>query len=182
MRFFSPISVHVGIATLKDETTALEETRLVNIGQQEDISAHCASLVFWTSARMSVQAQLSARCDATRSQIRESILSLGLHRREAGASIISSKGAAQDSSGMDARGSRKDDVDAESDEKERQSRQPTYIAHVALDAADVQTEQELMPLEPGMAVTAEIKTGQRRVISDLLSPLIRYKQEGLRER
>ncbi len=83
---------------------------------------------------------------------------------------------------MDARGSRKDDVDAESDEKERQSRQPTYIAHVALDAADVQTEQELMPLEPGMAVTAEIKTGQRRVISDLLSPLIRYKQEGLRER
>jgi len=39
-----------------------------------------------------------------------------------------------------------------------------------------------MPIEPGMAVTAEIKTGQRTVISYLLSPLMRYKQEGLRER
>jgi hemolysin D len=29
-----------------------------------------------------------------------------------------------------------------------------------------------------MAVTAEIKTGERRVISYLLSPLIRFKQEG----
>jgi hemolysin D len=33
-----------------------------------------------------------------------------------------------------------------------------------------------------MAVTAEIKTGHRKVISFLLSPLLRYKQEGLRER
>jgi hypothetical protein len=34
----------------------------------------------------------------------------------------------------------------------------------------------------GMAVTAEIKTGQRRVIEYLLAPLLRYKQESLRER
>jgi hemolysin D len=33
-----------------------------------------------------------------------------------------------------------------------------------------------------MTVTAEIKTGQRRVISYLLSPLLRYHHEGLRER
>ncbi len=33
-----------------------------------------------------------------------------------------------------------------------------------------------------MAVTAEIKTGRRSVISYLLSPLSRFKQEGLRER
>jgi len=33
-----------------------------------------------------------------------------------------------------------------------------------------------------MAVTAEIKTGQRRIIEFLLSPLLRYKQESLRER
>jgi hypothetical protein len=32
-------------------------------------------------------------------------------------------------------------------------------------------------LAPGLAVTVEIKTGQR-----LLSPLLRYKQESLRER
>jgi hypothetical protein len=34
----------------------------------------------------------------------------------------------------------------------------------------------------GMAVTVEIKTGSRAVITYLLSPLMRYKQESLRER
>jgi hemolysin D len=33
-----------------------------------------------------------------------------------------------------------------------------------------------------MAVTAEIKTGSRTVLSYLLSPLVRYRQESLRER
>ena len=33
-----------------------------------------------------------------------------------------------------------------------------------------------------MAVTVEIKTGSRRVISYLLPPLLRYKQDALRER
>jgi membrane fusion protein, hemolysin D len=33
-----------------------------------------------------------------------------------------------------------------------------------------------------LAVTVEIKTGSRTVISYLLSPLMRYKQESLRER
>lgn len=37
-------------------------------------------------------------------------------------------------------------------------------------------------LGPGMAVTVEIKTGARTIISYLLSPLARYKQESLRER
>jgi hemolysin D len=40
----------------------------------------------------------------------------------------------------------------------------------------------MVELTPGMAVTIEIKTGQRRVIEYLLSPLLRYKQESLRER
>jgi hemolysin D len=31
-------------------------------------------------------------------------------------------------------------------------------------------------------MTAEIKTGQRRVIEFLLAPLLRYRQENLRER
>ena len=34
-------------------------------------------------------------------------------------------------------------------------------------------------LSPGMAVTAEIKTGRRSVISYLLSPLQRYVHEGI---
>jgi hemolysin D len=33
-----------------------------------------------------------------------------------------------------------------------------------------------------MAVTVEIKTGRRRIIEYLLSPLMRYKHESLRER
>jgi hemolysin D len=33
-----------------------------------------------------------------------------------------------------------------------------------------------------MATTVEIKTGSRSIISYLLSPLMRYKQEILRER
>jgi len=37
-------------------------------------------------------------------------------------------------------------------------------------------------LAPGMAVTVEIKTGTRRIIEYLMSPLLRYKQESLRER
>jgi hemolysin D len=40
----------------------------------------------------------------------------------------------------------------------------------------------MVNLAPGMAVTVEIKTGTRRVIEYLLSPLLRYKQEALRER
>ncbi|WP_181040187.1 hypothetical protein [Paremcibacter congregatus] len=37
-------------------------------------------------------------------------------------------------------------------------------------------------LSPGMSVTAEVKTGKRRLIEFLLSPLLRYKDESLRER
>ena len=37
-------------------------------------------------------------------------------------------------------------------------------------------------LSPGMAVTVEIKTGSRAVISYLLSPLLRYQHESMRER
>ena len=40
----------------------------------------------------------------------------------------------------------------------------------------------LLDPTPGMAVTAEVKMGQRRVIEFLLSPLLRYKQESGRER
>jgi hemolysin D len=57
-----------------------------------------------------------------------------------------------------------------------------YVARVSLAQTDVDTEQGRLPLEPGMSVTAEIKTGQRRVISYILSPLMRYRHEGLRER
>jgi len=57
-----------------------------------------------------------------------------------------------------------------------------YAARISLDRADMQVEDKLVKLGPGMAVTVEIKTGTRRIISYLLSPLAKYKQESLRER
>ena len=56
------------------------------------------------------------------------------------------------------------------------------MAHVALDQTTMMTENGPVPLGPGMKVTAEIKTGKRTVISYLLSPVFRYRQESLRER
>ena len=38
------------------------------------------------------------------------------------------------------------------------------------------------PLQPGMAVTAEVKTGRRTIIDYLLSPLARRTNEALHER
>jgi hemolysin D len=46
----------------------------------------------------------------------------------------------------------------------------------------MQIDERSVNLSPGMAVTVEIKTGSRRVISYLLSPLVRYRHESLRER
>ncbi|MGY8685938.1 hypothetical protein Q2941_50870 [Bradyrhizobium sp. UFLA05-153] len=43
-------------------------------------------------------------------------------------------------------------------------------------------EDKLVKLGPGMAVMVEIKPRSRRIISYLLSPLARYKQDSLRER
>jgi hemolysin D len=53
---------------------------------------------------------------------------------------------------------------------------------VSLDRTQMQIEDKLVNLSPGMAVTVEIKTGSRTVLNYLLSPLLKYKQESLRER
>ncbi|MEQ9244563.1 MAG: HlyD family type I secretion periplasmic adaptor subunit, partial [Nitratireductor sp.] len=57
-----------------------------------------------------------------------------------------------------------------------------YPARVKLAAVAIQVEQEIVPLSAGMRVVAEIKTGERRVIDYLLSPLQEYRSESLRER
>jgi hemolysin D len=63
-----------------------------------------------------------------------------------------------------------------------ENQDPVYAARIALDQTQMQVEDKLVNLSPGMAVTAEIKTGSRTVIGYLLSPLRKYKQESLRER
>jgi hemolysin D len=46
----------------------------------------------------------------------------------------------------------------------------------------MQIDGRMVNLSPGMAVTVEIKTGSHTILSYLLSPLIRYRQETLHER
>ena len=59
---------------------------------------------------------------------------------------------------------------------------PAYVAHIALDRTSLLVDGHAEPIAPGMAVTAEIKTGRRRVIDYLLAPLREYVHDGLRER
>jgi hemolysin D len=59
---------------------------------------------------------------------------------------------------------------------------PVYAARISLDRTEMQIDGKPVSLAPGMAVTAEIKTGERTVLSYLLSPLRKYRQESLRER
>jgi hemolysin D len=51
-----------------------------------------------------------------------------------------------------------------------------------MERATMEVEGKQVNLSPGMAVTVEIKTGQRRVIEFLLSPLLKSVKESLRER
>ena len=57
-----------------------------------------------------------------------------------------------------------------------------YMARVSLDQAKMQIDDRLVSLSPGMAVTVEIKTGSRRVISYLLSPIKKHVSQAMRER
>lgn len=57
-----------------------------------------------------------------------------------------------------------------------------YPTRVSMDRGTVQVEGRQVNLTPGMAVTVEIKTGQRRIIEYLLSPLLKSIKESLRER
>ena len=49
------------------------------------------------------------------------------------------------------------------------------------DPIDMHRFNKPVELSPGMQVTAEIKTGQRRIIEYLLTPLLRYQNENQRE-
>jgi len=71
---------------------------------------------------------------------------------------------------------------AESTSSEPKGQELAYAARISLDQTQIQLEDRLASLSSGMAVTVEVKTGTRRIISYLLSPLLKYEQEALRER
>src|SRR5262249_8661631 len=68
------------------------------------------------------------------------------------------------------------------DTSEPKGQELSYSARISLDRTQMQIDDRMVNLSPGMAVTVEIKTGSRRILSYLLSPLLRYRQETLRER
>ncbi|MFO0707314.1 MAG: HlyD family type I secretion periplasmic adaptor subunit [Nitrospira sp.] len=57
-----------------------------------------------------------------------------------------------------------------------------YPTRVSMDRGTIQVDGRSVNLSPGMAVTVEIKTGQRRIIEYLLSPLLKSIKESMRER
>ncbi|MEJ0062115.1 MAG: HlyD family type I secretion periplasmic adaptor subunit [Alphaproteobacteria bacterium] len=71
---------------------------------------------------------------------------------------------------------------AESESSEPKGQELVYAARVSLDRTQMDVDGRLVNLSPGMAVTAEIKTGTRRIIEYLLSPLAKHGQEAMRER
>jgi hemolysin D len=68
--------------------------------------------------------------------------------------------------------------DAVQDEK----RGLIYTARVALDRATILRDGTEIPLTPGMAVTADIRTGRRSLASYLLSPIDEIRRTAARER
>lgn len=57
-----------------------------------------------------------------------------------------------------------------------------YSTKITLDKSTIAVEGKEMPLSAGMSVNVEIKTGERRIIEYVLSPLMRHKRESLNER
>lgn len=60
--------------------------------------------------------------------------------------------------------------------------QLVFPVRIALARETISVEGEDVRLSPGMAVAAEVKTGDRRIIEFILSPLLRMKDESLKER
>jgi hemolysin D len=57
-----------------------------------------------------------------------------------------------------------------------------YIATIALDRTTIEADGRIVPLSPGFAATVDIRTGTRRIISYLLSPLQTSIAQAGRER
>lgn len=59
---------------------------------------------------------------------------------------------------------------------------PVYVARIALLQSTIDRGDRVVPLAPGMTVTADIRTGQRSIMSYLISPIDKTRREAGRER
>jgi hemolysin D len=77
---------------------------------------------------------------------------------------------------------RADDSGGEAAPQSPAAGSPTYTARISLGKTTMMVDGRQEDLMPGMAVTAEIRTGRRTIINYLLSPLARKTSEALHER
>ncbi len=57
-----------------------------------------------------------------------------------------------------------------------------YKARILMNKNTLWVDGREVNLVPGMSVSAEVKTGKRYLIEYVLTPLLRYKNESVRER
>jgi HlyD family secretion protein len=74
-----------------------------------------------------------------------------------------------------------DDTFTPDPKKDAQQQRPYYKARVEVTATDLRNVPRSFRLIPGMAVTAEIKAGERTILSYFLYPLLRGLDESIRE-
>jgi hemolysin D len=73
-------------------------------------------------------------------------------------------------------------VELSNDAAQDRRRGSVFVAYVQLSGDRISVDGRPVTLSPGMAVSAEITTGRRRVISYFLGPLVAVTKESLRER
>jgi hemolysin D len=74
------------------------------------------------------------------------------------------------------------DSDKQGAEQSTPTQDSLYTARISLDQDTMNIDGKVVPLSPGMTVTAEIKTGRQRVLDYLLDPLRRYRHDSFQER
>jgi hemolysin D len=57
-----------------------------------------------------------------------------------------------------------------------------YPVRIDLAGTTLMVDGRSVPVSPGMAVTVEVKTGERRIIDYIFAPMLKYRDESLRER
>tara|TARA_R110002110_G_scaffold377894_5_gene588339 strand:- start:1421 stop:1720 length:300 start_codon:yes stop_codon:yes gene_type:complete len=73
-------------------------------------------------------------------------------------------------------------VDVSNNSVDDEKRGLVFPVRVAMDRGTIRVNGEDMKPTPGMSVTVDVKTGRRRVIEYIMTPLLRYRDEAIRER
>ena len=71
-------------------------------------------------------------------------------------------------------------VSKDSVEQEQMGR--VFPMRVHLAEKQILVKDQMVPIQPGMSVTVEVKIGKRRLLEFFLAPFLRYQDEGFKER